>query len=109
MQSHTGQLGIIIINARQTARGITEGGNHGNDSPVPVTLQRDVEWHSRERRVYDVAQVHLLLLVEVQLPASAAGEAERDELLRLETVERLRGGRPWGSAWAERESRDSAT
>lgn len=55
----------------------------------PLTLEANVEGDAGEGRVDDVAQVHLLLFVEVELAASPAGVAERDELLRVEPVERL--------------------
>lgn len=55
----------------------------------PLTLEANVERDAGQGRVDDVAQVHLLLFVEVELAASPAGIAERDELLRVEPVERL--------------------
>lgn len=59
----------------------------------PLTLEANVEGDAGEGRVDDVAQVHLLLFVEVELAASPAGVAERDELLRVEPVERLEESR----------------
>ncbi|KAG8147358.1 hypothetical protein E2320_000106, partial [Naja naja] len=65
-----------------------------------LTLEANVEGDAREGRVDDVAQVHLLLFVEVEFSATPAGVAERDELLRVEPVEGLQGEEGDGGAAA---------
>lgn len=55
----------------------------------PLTFEADVQGHPGQRGIDDVAQINLLLLVEVKLPAPARGETERNELLSVEAVEWL--------------------
>lgn len=60
--------------------------------PNSRTLEADVEGHPGQGGVDDVAQIHLLFLIKIQFPPSAAGEAERDELLGMEPVQGLGNG-----------------
>lgn len=63
----------------------------------PPTFEADVQGHPGQRGVDDVAQVNLLLLVEVKLPATTRGETERNEFLSMEAIQWLQqeGERPW--------------
>ena len=45
-----------------------------------------------EGRVDNVTEVNFFLFVEVELPATAAGEAEGDEVLGLEAIQGLWAG-----------------
>lgn len=63
---------------------------------LPLTFEADVQGHPGQRGIDDVAQINLLLLVEVKLPAPARGETERNELLSVEAVEWLEEERDTG-------------
>lgn len=64
-------------------------------SPPPTTLlatptfEADIQGHPGQRGIDDVAQVDLLLLVEVKLPTPTRGKPERNELLSMEAIEWL--------------------
>ena len=70
----------------------------------PPTFEADVQGHPGQRGIDDVAQINLLLLVEVKLPAPTRGEAERNELLGVEAIERLWQER---GAWVRREPEET--
>jgi hypothetical protein len=53
------------------------------------TFEADIQGHPRQRGIDDVTQIHLLLLIEVELPAPTRSETERDELLSVEAVKWL--------------------
>lgn len=60
-----------------------------NPLPATTTFEADVQGHSGQRGVDDVAQIHLLLLIEVELTASTRGETEGNELLGMEAIQGL--------------------
>lgn len=61
----------------------------------PPTFEADVQGHPGQRGVDDIAQVNLLLLVEVKLPAATRGKTERNEFLSVEAIQ-----------WLQQEERD---
>ena len=61
-------------------------------SPSP-TFEADIQGHPGQRGIDDVAQINLLLLVEVKLPAATRGETERNELLSVEAIQWLQQDR----------------
>lgn len=55
----------------------------------PSTFEADIQRHPRQRGVDDIAQVHFLLLIEVELPAPTRGKTKRDEFLSMEAIQWL--------------------